>query len=464
MKYAGFWPGTAAGERWLPGADILWIFALMVYVLVGTPLTPFHGDESTQIMMSRDYHTLFLQGDPAPLQYRDPPLDAAEQHLRLLNGTLPKYLIGLAWHLAGFTVDDLNDQWLWGAGWDWNVANGHKPADALLFAARWPSALLTALSVALLFALALLWGGRRMAYPASFLLAVHPVVLLNGRRAMMEGSLLFFSLLTMLLAAWLGRRLVRASRLSQRDVAEMLALGGAAGLTMASKHSGLVPVLAAYMALAILGFGRSRVRGWRVAVWGLCSVLLAGGVFLALNPAWWSDPVGRGPEVLQLREALVADQVAAFPEAVYRDVPERLGGLVAQLSTAPPAYYEVSDWAAYIADAIQAYQASPWTGILYGINALTTLVGAGVFLLALVGTARLIRQVRTLHPVALVIGLWALLTVLMIVAAVPLAWQRYYMPLYPIEALLAGAGIARLGRAVTVRRRPAPAPGEPRRG
>ena len=464
MKYAGFWPGTTAGKRWLPGADILWIFALMVYVLVGTATVPFHGDESTQIMMSRDYHTLFLQGDLSRVLYHDPPLDATEQHLRLLNGTLPKYLFGLAWHLAGFTVDDLNDQWVWGAGWDWNVANGHKPADALLLVARWPSALLTALSVVLMFALAMLWGGRWMAYPASFLLALNPVVLLNGRRAMMEGSLLFFSLLTMLLAAWLGRRLVRTSRLLRRDVAGMLALGGAAGLTMASKHSGLVPVLAAYMALAVLGFGRSRVRGWRLAVWGLCSVLLAGGIFLALNPAWWSDPVGRGLEVLQLRQALVADQAAAFPDAVYRDVPGRLGGLLTQLSTAPPAYYEVSDWAAYIADAIRAYQASPWTGIQYGVNALTTLVGAGVFLLALVGMVCLIWQMRALHPIALVIGLWALLTVLMIAAAVPLAWQRYYMPLYPIEALLAGAGIAWLWRAVTVRRRPAPVHGEPRRG
>jgi hypothetical protein len=97
-------------RRWLIGADILWIFALMIYVLAGTRQVPFHGDESTLIMMSRDYYYQFIAGNLAQVTYHDPPLNATEQQLRLLNGTVPKYLIGLAWHVAGFTVDDLNDR------------------------------------------------------------------------------------------------------------------------------------------------------------------------------------------------------------------------------------------------------------------------------------------------------------------------------------------------------------------
>src|SRR5258708_35657420 len=46
---------------------------------------------------------------------------------------------------------------------------------------------------------------RSLAYPAALLYALHPVILLNGRRAMMEGGLMLTSLLTM---AWLVSMIV----------------------------------------------------------------------------------------------------------------------------------------------------------------------------------------------------------------------------------------------------------------
>ncbi len=455
--------GPASQRRgWLRGADTAWVFALVLYVLAGVALVPFHGDESTLIMMSRDYHDRFLAGDLSSLLYHDPPVDAARQHLRLLNGTVPPYLIGLAWHLAGYTVDDLNDQWLWGAGWAWNVANGHMPSPDLLLVARWPSALLTALSVPLLFGLGMRWGGRSVAYPASFILATHPVVLLQGRRAYMEGALLCFSLLVVLLAAWWGQRLTRTECRGWRDRAAPLALGVAAGLAAASKHSGAIPVVGSFLGLLVLTVWR--VPGRRGAAAGglALSGLLAAVTFLILNPAWWGDPLRRLLEVLALRQGLVADQMAAFPEAAYPDLLARLGGLLAQLSVAPPAYYEVSAWADYIAGPIQTYQASPWTGIQYGVNALTALLGFGLLLLSLIGVGRLVRSLRDGQAAALIVGCSGGLALLVTLAAIPLAWQRYVMPLYPFEALLAGGGLAWLGRrALRARRRPAPARGAP---
>ena len=59
---------------------------------------------------------------------------------------------------------------------------------------------MTALGVIPIFVLGWNLRLRSMAYPAALLYALHPVILLNGRRAMMEGSLILFSLLTM---AWL---------------------------------------------------------------------------------------------------------------------------------------------------------------------------------------------------------------------------------------------------------------------
>lgn len=440
-------------QRWLWGADVLWTFALLVYVLLGAPLVPFHGDESTLIMMSRDYDYQFLQRDLDQVLFHDPPLNATEQHLRLLNGTVTKYLIGLSWHLAGYTADDLNDQWDWGADWDWNVAHNHKPTDDLLLVARWHAALLTALSVLLIFALARRWAGRWAAYPASFLLATHPVLLLNGRRAIMDAPLLFFGLLTVLLAArwgiWISNRQGAKSARKKPVIFGVLAvpvlLGLAAGLTIAGKHSGAVLVVAVYLALLITIFWRVR-EGWaRHLSLLILSGLVALGVFLLLNPAWWGGPIERAGEVLRLRAELVAGQSAAFPEAVYPDFGARLGGLLYQLTTAPPAYYEVPAWADYIAEPIRAYESSPWTGLQYGANGLTSLLGIGVFLLALPGAGRLVRDLRAGNVTALVVGLWAALTILFILATVPLTWQRYIMPLYPVEALLAGAGFSWLG-------------------
>ena len=119
----------------------------MLYVIAGAALTPFHGDESTQVYMSRDYAYQFLQRDLNLVTFHDPPLSAQEQDLRLLNGTLNKYLIGLAWHLGGFTLADINEQWDWGGSWDYNQSTNHAPTPALLNVARLPSAILLALGV-----------------------------------------------------------------------------------------------------------------------------------------------------------------------------------------------------------------------------------------------------------------------------------------------------------------------------
>ncbi len=438
-------------RKWGRGADILWVFALMLYILIGASAVPFHGDESTLIMMSRDYHYQFLAGDWAQVFYQEVPANATEQHLRLLNGTLPKYLIGLAWHLGGYTVDDLNDQWLWGADWDWNIRDGHMPSEGLLRAARWPAALLMALSVPVVFALARRWTGWLAAYLASFLFATHPVILIQARRAYMESPLLFFSLLTIWLAVWWAGCLAGEGAPVWRQRGAALALGLSAGLAVASKHSGVMPAAAAYLSLAIIAVRLYRSGGGRLAIALGISAVVAGLVFLALTPAWWGDPLARLAQTIGLRAELLSEQVAAFPDAIYSGLPDRIAGLLRQLSVAPPAYYEVPGWEDYIAGPIEAYRASPWAGIQYGTTALTVVLGGGLFALVLLGGGRLVREFRAGDFAILPIALWVLLTVLFVLVTIPLGWQRYYMPLYPAETLLAGAGGAWIYRAATAR-------------
>jgi len=426
----------------------LWLLLLAAYILAGTPLVPFHGDESTQVYMSRDYAYQFLQGDLSKITYRDPPVSAQEQELRLLNGTVNKYLIGLSWHLSGFTLADINEQWDWGGDWNYNQQNNHAPSPALLLAARWPSAVLLAAGVIVIFALGQILGGRLTAYLASAYYALNPALLLDGRRAMMEGSLTFFSLLTVLAGVWFLRRptWLRA-----------LGLGAAAGLALASKHTALFTLAAVFAGCFVyvivnphpeFGVGRkqserpvthsgtiSRFRG--VFLTGLAALIMV-IVFLALNPAWWGNPLARAGKVLELRQNLLVGQTAAF--GGYSDAADQVAGFLRQSFVVLPQYYEVPAWSGFIGDQIAAYEASPWYGVSLGGSTVGAIVLAA---LAALGAWWLVRDSGN-GEARWIVGLWTLVIMASTLVLTPIEWQRYYVPVYPAVGLLAALGLKHL--------------------
>ena len=410
--------------------DALLLLVLSAYILAGAPLTPFHGDESTQIYMSRDFAYLFLLGQPEQVQYADPPLNATEQHLRLLNGVLNKYTIGVAWALAGFAPDDLNEQWDWGAGWDYNQTSGHAPSAALLQVSRWSSALFLVVGLLAVFALAGKTGGRPAAWIAAILFALHPALLLNGRRAMMEGSLIAFTALTALAAVyWLEAR-------GRRAWGVAAIFGIVAGLALASKHTAVLAVLP--LALGALGF--ALVRAWRrgssailvrLGQIGLAG-LLGGMVFLALNPVWWSDPLARVPDVLRLRSDLLAGQTAAF--GGFTSPIDALAGFARQVFAPIPQYFEVAGWENWLAEQIAAYESSGLAGITAPwLWALATLILGGTGLWALVrGPGR--TEARW------VVAVWLFSALAAAFLLTPIEWQRYYLPVYPALVVVMGLG------------------------
>lgn len=409
--------------------DVFLLLALSAYILAGTALAPFHGDESTLIFMSHDYATQFLLGQPELLRYANPPLSPAEQELRLLNGTVAKYSIGLAWHLAGFSADDLNEQWDWGAGWEYNQANNHAPSAGLLRASRWPSALLLVTGLLALWLLAWRIGGRPAAWLTGLIYALHPALLLNGRRAMMEGSLIAFTALTALAAVgWLQAH-------GNRAWLWTALFGLAAGLALASKHTALlavVPVGAAALGWALFEARHDRrafaARGLQMAL----AAALAALVFYVLNPAWWGDPLARLPEVLRLRADLLAGQTAAF--GGYDGPLAALAGFLRQTFLPVPQYFEVAGWDAWLAPQIAAYEASGLAGLT--VSAVTALVTLGL-LAAGLGVLWRGRGSASARWIAFVWLLSAALTVLLFT---PIEWQRYYLPLYPPLILVLGTG------------------------
>ncbi|WP_119067965.1 phospholipid carrier-dependent glycosyltransferase [Aggregatilinea lenta] len=434
-------------SRWIARAlDAVWLAALALYVVAGCWDVPFHGDESSLIAMSRDYASLVQQHDLDAVLYSPHPADPAMQELRILNGTVGKMAMGLGWDLAGLSAGDLNGPWDWSLDYDLNAALGHVPGDRLLHAARLSSALLAALAVVAVFGIVRIASGSRIAaWAASLILATDPAVLLNGRRAMMEGSLLGFGTLAALAAVWLVREQRRAAP-PRRLWLGATALGIASGLAIASKHSAAIVIAALVVALVVEpGLRRvteahreQRDRRLRLAWAGA----LTAAVFLLLTPAWWSDPSGMPDRVLHARSVLMDGQVAKY--GGFDGASERLGALVSRAFFDGPQYYEDPDWAAYVGGQIAAYDGS-WLagrggGSVWGALLVTAFTAGCVACVVNVAA-----RGEDGGPAWVVLA-WAGLTALALLVTNPLDWQRYYLPLQPPVAAIAGIGVGAAAR------------------
>jgi hypothetical protein len=414
------------------GLDALWLAALAVFILAGMPLATFHGDEAMQIYMSHDYATALIYGEPVRL-LSDGPFDIdSDPHLRIINGSVNRYGIGLGWHLAGLTNGDLPPRpgWDWGLNYAQNVETGHRPADTLLMASRASSTIFLALSAVVMFAIGGQMGGRPVAYLASALYSLNPILLLNGRRAMMEGSMLFFGLLAILIALLISRK--------SRGWGWWLALAITSGLALASKHTAAVLVAGAF---GWIGLTALIQRDWRALGKTVLKLALAGSLtiilFVGLSPALWYDPPARFQDLVRLRAELLDIQVQVNPDAPTSLI-ERISGIIATPFMQAPQHYEVASWgeAGPILQEIDRYMASPLSGWQFG-----PVLGALLTILAVVGLATL-RGWRA--------GLWVWLGLtLALLVFNPLPWQRYYLPWIPLATLLASLGAAALiGRIV----------------
>ena len=136
--------------NWL---DAIWLCALALYALAGAAIVPFHGDESTQIFMGRDYYYLFLEGDLSKIHYVSTGSESPiEQHLRTVNGTISKTIHGWLAARNGFEAADINGPWEWDYEYDANRAAGGIPDAELLRQARLASSAQLAVAVAVFFA------------------------------------------------------------------------------------------------------------------------------------------------------------------------------------------------------------------------------------------------------------------------------------------------------------------------
>ena len=171
------------------GIDVVWLALLSLYIVAGAALVPFHGDESSKIYVGRDYYYLFLEGDLGKIAHQAKRSSASgEYRANLASGSISNMIYGWLAASSGYAIEDLNDDWHWGQDYAFNLESNRVPDTRLLRSARLASAAQLAAATALLFAFARITVNRPTSFIASLLFAVHPIVLLNGRRAMQEGS------------------------------------------------------------------------------------------------------------------------------------------------------------------------------------------------------------------------------------------------------------------------------------
>ena len=415
--------------RW---ADALWLALLAVYIVAGASIVPFHGDESTLLFMGRDYHYLFVDGDLSKALYDDTwSRRPDEQRLRLENGTISKTIYGwLAWN-QGYGPDDLNGEWHWGRDHEFNRRTNRVPDTQLLNAARIASAIQLALATIMLFQFTRLTVNGPTAYLASALFALHPNVLINGRRAMMEGSHLLGLMLVLLAGAWLLRA---------RKWWAFPLLGACMGFAVAAKHpNGLIAALV-FSAVALATWREQSASeksklggGWRRLILLLPMLFAAAAVFLLLNPAWWSAPLALPQIVIERRAELLRAQVDWI--GGYETIADRIQGFFQYVFAAEHQYFEVAQWAEYeaITAQIERYESSGLAGLLIGGTSLAGLIG---LVLAISGAIHLARNAAIEAKNRLLLLVWMIGLALVTLLLTPLSWARYYLPLAPALAIL----------------------------
>lgn len=433
-------PGPVAGTR---VARWSWPWPVFVGLVASTVLgldlasEPHFADESAYY--SQSYYWDVLAGgdrdDPAWLAY--PAYDLPP---------LPKYLIGIATRWGGYRPPRPNDARAW---YD-DTSSRFDPPGALT-AARAPVVLVGAIGCVAVYGLGVLAAGRCVGALASLLLAANPLYRLHARRAMSDVPCEAFLLVGLFFALLAWQRTL-SGRPRAASWLAATAAGVSAGLSVLSKLSGLLTFLVVVVWLS-LPFTARRVGLWRraeVAVLALFAAIVAAGTFVALDPFLTASPrrplplpldaiqrlnlAGRARLMLALRFKVSADQKRMFPHNALDT-----GGAKAA-AVAVQGFGRFGPFGPSHSDSTRRFDArQDWGALLWW-----PWVASGAWWAWRRGRAQ---DQSGSPPTA-----WAVLAhfgvaLVVVTAYLPMAWDRYYLPIQAPSCLLAsGAAVAAVSR------------------
>jgi len=400
----------------------LFICAASMFYWQNIDTVPFHPDEATQIYMSADVNH-FLS-DPLSLSWTPQNANKPESRLRLLDAPLTRYSIGLLLKISN--LPPLSVDWNWTETWQQNQSRGALPSTKALHTARIAVAWVFPLSLLMLYAIAARLMDERTAWLSLFLFTGNALILLHTRRAMAESLLVFTILVNLFLLVFLKPK-------------HLYFLGITTALAVCAKQS--TAVLIPLNFLAVMWFAYAQEHSVKNSIFYASAFLgLFTLVFFALDPVFWLYPLQSAQEAIFARRLLLESQVAVIqsqnPEQILSTFPLRIANLIAHGFFTSPMIAESRNYLQATRAAELAYFAEPlhtlFRSVLFGaINLILTLTGS---ILALLKTIRdpQTREKRTAWMLAA-----GLFIILGLVWMVPLPWQRYVIPLVPLNCLFA---------------------------
>jgi hypothetical protein len=408
-------------------ALLITLFLLSIFYFWGIRFIPFHPDESTQLFMSSDTET-WLE-NPSDLFWESNKQGTARQRYRELDAPLTKYILGIGRLTNG--VDALPIDWDWGLTWEENLSSGAYPEEQLLIIGR--------RSITSLFPLTLIFMyliGKKLDKPGLAILLVvilgtHAVVLLHGRRAMAEGTLLF------------GTSLAIWTILNAKDYPWLAGIGLAVAFNAKQSALALLPV-ALISAIWVDGYAKDRIKKILSNLFVFTVVFFL--ITLVMNPLYWNHPVKAFQSSLSARQTLVEQQIQdtiqIAPEKYLETTLQRLIILIGNLYISPPEYGLVGNLTPTRPE-VNAYIEIPghnlFRGMIWGSLSLgLTLFGFMVAMRNLAG-----KTIQNKRVVSLLI-LATLFQSAFIITFVPFTWIRYSIPMIPLAAIWLAYGISSL--------------------
>ncbi len=353
---------------------------------------------------------------------------------------LTKYLVGFALKAAGYPRPPVSDSWRWYANPGTRIGS-----PAMLTAARRPSVFLGAVGVVAIFAIGAVAADRRVGTLAALLLLINPLYRMHARRAMSDIPAEACLLVALALGLWGWKRLARGL-----DWGAMAAIGLGSGvflgLSVLSKLNGSLAgmVLAAWFVLAMVVPGYSSRGRIGLGAATLAAGLGSIGVFVAGNPFVTAHPpapydarledmarlglLGRLKAVSDHRVEVSAGAMTQFPHNALPTLMEKVPAVAVQAfgrfgPLGPPRTNSE----------IRFDRAQDWGAWIFGP---LVLVG---FAAAIVWGRRQVRE--ACPPTTWAVAVQAVLSLAVVTAFIPLAWDRYYLSIQAGSALLAATAL-----------------------
>ncbi len=354
---------------------------------------------------------------------------------------LPKFWINLAFRAAGVPRPARRDALAWydNTSYRWGT-------ERELVIARLPSIVLGAAGCMAIFAIGTMVRDQRSGAMSALLLAINPLYSLHAHRAMSEAGCEAFLLVAMALGllAWKSLLSPGSSALS---LLLLIASGCSAGLSILSKFNGILALFSLLgwtcLALALPGMPRAAKLGLCAGTGG--AIMAAWAVFVALNPFLTAHPPGHLPAELRAIAELNAWQRFRFLVEHRGQVSSEQQGMFAH-----NALHSLSDRAGVVL--VQGFgrfgPLGPRKSDSTRRHDLRQDWGASLWLpVVLAGAITAVRLGKHQYgqsqaPTGWALVVWSALSLLVVTVYLPMAWDRYQLPIQAPAALLAALPLA----------------------